>query len=270
VVLVVVVQLVVVAAVEAAAVAPAAAKAAVAAVVAAPSVVGATLRSRFQLGRGTSNRMPSAAAAAAAAAAALYLHAVTTSDCGTKGSASAHRVDSSSTLRKACEARFSFFSTLSPRVSSRPPTHVSSTGTHAVSNFRGSLVQSIRHTCPRLGWFLWRLPRRPHLFTHSTPGVSHFGTSALGWGVPASRMVAPGVSQPFDPKAPPTGPTMPFTGHIGHTARAMGLKKRLTKVMRLAKPRYAHVVGLCLTHAAGWTNALRWGEGRLPRHPVDS
>ena len=63
VVLVVVVQLVVVAAVEAAAVAPAAAKAAVVAVVAAPSVVGATLRSSFQLGRGTSNRMPSAAAA---------------------------------------------------------------------------------------------------------------------------------------------------------------------------------------------------------------
>jgi hypothetical protein len=48
-----VVQLVVVAAVEAAAVAPAAAKAAVVAVVAAPSVVGATLRSSFQLGRGT-------------------------------------------------------------------------------------------------------------------------------------------------------------------------------------------------------------------------
>jgi hypothetical protein len=48
----------VVAAVEAAAVAPAAAKAAVVAVVAAPSVVGATLRSSFQLGRGTSNRMP--------------------------------------------------------------------------------------------------------------------------------------------------------------------------------------------------------------------
>jgi hypothetical protein len=62
VVLVVVVQLAVAAAVEAAAVAPAAAKAAVVAVVAAPSV-GATLRSSFQLGRGTSNRMPSAAAA---------------------------------------------------------------------------------------------------------------------------------------------------------------------------------------------------------------
>jgi hypothetical protein len=62
VVLVAVVQLVVVAAVEAAAVAPAAAKAAVVAVVAAPSVVGATLRSSPQLGRGTSNRMPSAAA----------------------------------------------------------------------------------------------------------------------------------------------------------------------------------------------------------------
>jgi hypothetical protein len=45
----------------------------VVAAVAAPSVVGATLRSSFQLGRGTSNRMPSAAAAAAAAAAALYL-----------------------------------------------------------------------------------------------------------------------------------------------------------------------------------------------------
>jgi hypothetical protein len=52
---VVVVQLVVVAAVEAAAVAPAAAKAAVVAVVAAPSVVGATLRSSFQLGRDTPN-----------------------------------------------------------------------------------------------------------------------------------------------------------------------------------------------------------------------
>jgi hypothetical protein len=58
--LVVVVQLAVVAAVEAAAAAPAAAKAAVVAVVAAPSpVVEATLRSSFQLGRGTSNRMPS-------------------------------------------------------------------------------------------------------------------------------------------------------------------------------------------------------------------
>ena len=68
-VLVVVVQLVVVAAVEAAAVAPAAAKAAVVAVVAAPSVEAPTTRSSFQLGRGTSNRMPSAAAAAAAAAA---------------------------------------------------------------------------------------------------------------------------------------------------------------------------------------------------------
>jgi hypothetical protein len=59
VVLVVVVQLAVVAAVKAHSrrSTPAAAKAAVVAVVAAPSVVGATLRSSFQLGRGTSNRL---------------------------------------------------------------------------------------------------------------------------------------------------------------------------------------------------------------------
>jgi hypothetical protein len=53
----------------------------------------------------------------------------TTSDCRTKGGASAHRVGSSSALGNACGARFRAFSTPSPQVSSRPPTRFSSTGT---------------------------------------------------------------------------------------------------------------------------------------------
>jgi hypothetical protein len=73
----------------------------------------------------------------------------TTSDCVTKGGASAHRVGSSSALGNACDARFRTFPTPSPQVSSRPPTHFPSTGTHAVSSFLGSRDHSIRHT---YGW----------------------------------------------------------------------------------------------------------------------
>ena len=50
-------------------------------------------------------------------------------------------------LEARVDARFRTFSTPSPQVSSRPPTHFSSTGTHAVSSFLGSRDQSIRHTC---------------------------------------------------------------------------------------------------------------------------
>jgi hypothetical protein len=141
-VVLVVVQLVVVAAVEAAAVAPAAAKAAVVAVVAAPSVVGATLRSSFS----------NLAVVRPTGCLPLLLLPLPPPPCtcsdnqrlwdkGQCLGAQSRLVVRSALRKAACEARFSFFSTLSPQVSSRPLTHVSSTGTpHAVSTQKLLLV----------------------------------------------------------------------------------------------------------------------------------